>query len=434
MPKLGQMTEESTIVRWLKREGEPVAKGEILFEIETDKAVMEVESFFQGTLLKILVQEGETVPVMQTVGFVGEPGERFTLDQAPISTPVAPAKEAKSPSSASSPAESSRIPLNESPATTETGEAPRFKISPRAKRLARNRGIQATGIRGTGPGGRVIERDVKSYLVDYDRLRVGPAARQLAAQESLDLLAVHPLAGDGRIRVEDVRAAISERPRTLSRMRQAIAERLTRSFTTTPHFFVTVSVDVTELSAWRERLRQQGRNYSITDFIVRAAALALSEFPDVNSTTDGRSVQWHCHIHIGLAVSLHNGLVVPVIRDARDLGVEEIHERAGELIAKARAGKLTPDEMAGSTFTISNMGMLDVENFTAIINPGESAILAVSSARPEPVVRNGQVVVRTMMKMTLSSDHRLIDGALAARFINAIKTRLEDIALWNQTM
>jgi len=217
-------------------------------------------------------------------------------------------------------------------------------------------------------------------------------------------------------------------------MRQVIAERLTRSFTTKPHFFVTVSVDVTELSAWRERLRQQGRNYSITDFIVRAAALALSEFPDVNSTTDGRSVQWHCHIHIVRAVSLDNGLVVPVIRDARDLGVEEIHERAGELIAKARAGKLTPDEMAGSTFTISNMGMLDVENFTAIINPGESAILAVSSARPEPVVRNGQVVVRTMMKMTLSSDHRLIDGALAARFINAIKTRLEDIALWNQTM
>jgi pyruvate dehydrogenase E2 component (dihydrolipoamide acetyltransferase) len=174
-------------------------------------------------------------------------------------------------------------------------------------------------------------------------------------------------------------------------------------------------------------------SYTITDFILNAAALALSEFPTVNSTTDGESTRWHSRIHLGLAVALEQGLVVPIIRDANVLTLAEIHDRATELTARARAGKLTPAEMTGSTFTISNMGMLDIENFTAIINPGESAILAVSSIVKQPVVRDGQIVIRSMMKMTLSSDHRIIDGALAARFLNTIRKKLEETSLWKRS-
>jgi pyruvate dehydrogenase E2 component (dihydrolipoamide acetyltransferase) len=215
-------------------------------------------------------------------------------------------------------------------------------------------------------------------------------------------------------------------------MRQVIAQRLSRSFTSTPHFFVTVSVDMTDLETLRAEVKALGRAYTVTDFILKGVALALQEFPDVNSSTDGEKVWWHSRVHLGVAVALERGLVVPVIRDADELTLPEIHERATELTAKARAGKLTPAEMAGSTFTVSNLGMLDVENFTAIINPGEGAILAVSSIRKQPVVKDDQLVARSIMKMTLSSDHRIIDGVLAARFLNAIKGKLEEITLWKR--
>jgi pyruvate dehydrogenase E2 component (dihydrolipoamide acetyltransferase) len=201
---------------------------------------------------------------------------------------------------------------------------------------------------------------------------------------------------------------------------------------TQPHFFVTVSVDMTDLVGYRSQLKAAGAPYTATDFIAAAAVLALKEFPEVNSSTDGKTVRWHSQVHLGLAVSLEQGLVVPVLRRADELSLAEINAGSKALADKARAGKLAPDEMTGSTFTISNMGMLNVENFTAIINTGEAAILAVASTLPQPVVRNGQIVVRQIMKMTLSSDHRLVDGALAARFINTIKAKLEDFELWKR--
>jgi pyruvate dehydrogenase E2 component (dihydrolipoamide acetyltransferase) len=266
----------------------------------------------------------------------------------------------------------------------------------------------------------------------YDRLRIAPTARKLAAREKLDILSLEGHGSSGRITVADVQRAIAERPKPMSRMRQVIAERLTQSFASAPHFFVTVSVDMTDLEAFRSELKAQGTAYSITDFILKAVALALRQFPTVNSTTDGKNIRWHSKVHLGLAVSVEQGLVVPVIRDADEMTLGEIHASAKELTAKARAGKLTPAEMTGSTFTVSNMGMLDVENFTAIINPGESAILAVSSVQKRPVVREDRVTIRSVMKMTLSSDHRLIDGVLAAQFVNAVKSRLEEIALWKR--
>ncbi len=406
VPKLGQSEGEVTIVRWNKREGETVSRGDILFEIETDKTVLEVESYFDGTLLKILAPEGETVAVLSVVGYIGQPGE--TIPEAGAHPAgEAPATQPAEPTTATPPA---------SVAAAEPTPPAAVRISPRAARLASEHGINVASIKGSGPGGRITERDVQAFL-EKQCGPSGPAAAATAAQAATPAAATAAAKPGG------------ETPVALSRMRQIIAGRMMESVATAPHFFVTVSADVTEVEVLRAEWKAAGRSYSITDFILKAVALALAEFPLVNARTDGKSVWHHAAIHLGVAVSLDDGLVVPVIRDAGQLSLKEIHERAVELTVKARAGKLTPDEMRGSTFTVTNMGMLDVENFTAIINPGESAILAVSSAQPRPVVRGGDIAVRMMMKMTLSADHRLIDGAVAARFLNAVKKRLEDASM-----
>ena len=445
MPKFGQMTEESSIVEWLKKEGEPVAKGDILFTVETDKSVMEVESFTEGTLLKILVPPGVSVPVQSTVGFLGQPGEPIPAVPAPApqgpkraapAQPKAPAPPV--PKAAPEPAlKGPAAPGDGAQAAPAPAAAPavpaRFRISPRARALATDCVIDPGGIPGSGPMGRVVERDVRAYLDarGYGRIHISPAAKQLAAQERLDLLSLAGTGEAGRIGVADVRRAMAERPRPMSRMRQVIAQRLTQSVLTSPHFFVTVEVDMTALLELRARLKEQGAPYTVTDFISQAVVLALQDFPDVNSWTDGKSIRWHSHVHLGLAVALEQGLVVPVIRNAEELTLAELNARSRELADRARQGKLAPDEMTGSTFTISNMGMLDVENFTAIINPGEAAILAVASTLSKPVALEGKTVVRSIMKMTLSADHRLIDGAMAARFLNAVKQKLQDPELWN---
>jgi pyruvate dehydrogenase E2 component (dihydrolipoamide acetyltransferase) len=396
MPKFGQMTEESAIVEWLKKEGDKVAKGDILFTVETDKSVMDVESFEEGTLLKIVVQPGVSVPVQSTVGFLGKPGEAIPKVTAPMSAALKPAAAEVGravPSAPSSP----------QPTVAQRKAPAPFHISPRAATLAGEHGINPSHITGTGPGGRVVEKDVKAYL------------ETKGCQQP-------------RILSTTKEPAANEKP--MSRMRQIIAQRLTQSVTTIPHFFVTAEVDMTDLIQFRAKLKEKGAAYSVTDFISQAVIRTLKEFPDVNSSTDGKSIRRNSRVHLGLAVSLKEGLVVPVIRNADGLTLAELNARSKELMEKARNGKLGPDEMTGSTFTISNMGMLDVENFTAIINPGESAILAVSSTLKKPVARGDQVVVRSIMKMTLSSDHRLIDGAMAARFINAVKQKLEDIEQW----
>jgi pyruvate dehydrogenase E2 component (dihydrolipoamide acetyltransferase) len=438
MPKFGQMTEDSAIVEWLKKEGDKVAKGDILFTVETDKSVMEVESFEEGTLLKIAVRPGVSVPVQSTVGFLGKSGEAVPDVIAPPSAPKQEAARAvpSAPSVVPPSPQHSTTPAPPSPAIHQSINPPiqsaLFRISPRAAALARDCVIDPSRITGSGPGGRVVEKDVKAYLEakGYSRLRISPAAKQLAAKEKLDVLAIQGTADSGRISVADVERALAEKPKPMSKMRQIIAQRLTQSVVTSPHFFVTVEVDMTDLVKFRAQLKENGAPYTVTDFISQAVVLTLKEFPEVNSATDGKTVRWNSHVHLGLAVSLEQGLVVPVIRNAEELTLAELNAHAKELADKARSGKLAPDEMTGSTFTISNMGMLDVENFTAIINPGESAILAVSSVLAKPVVRYDKVVARSIMKMTLSSDHRIIDGAMAARFTNAVKQKLEDLELW----
>ncbi len=443
MPKPGQFTEECTIVKWLKKEGDAVAKGDILFEIETDKANMEVESFFEGTLLKILTPEGGTVPVQAVVAWVGQPGEAIPATP-PAATPKPAAAPAVSgqktevrsqkPAVSASQAAPVSAPVLQHSSTPALQSSRRLRISPRAKALAERSVINPAPIRGTGPGGRIVEKDVLAYLESkgYAQLKITPTAKEMAAAEKLDLLTIRGTGEAGKITVDDIKRAVAEKPKAMSKMRQVIAQRLTQSFSSTPHFFVTVSVDMTDLVAYRATLKAKNLPYSVTDFIAMAVTLCLKEFPAVNSSTDGKSIWWHSKVNLGLAVSLESGLVVPVVRDADDLTLQELHDTSAALFEKARNGKLLPDEMSGSTFTISNMGMLNVENFTAIINPGEAAILAVSSTTKQAVVKNDQIVVRQMMKITLSSDHQVIDGALAAQFVNALKAKLEDVTLWKK--
>jgi pyruvate dehydrogenase E2 component (dihydrolipoamide acetyltransferase) len=437
MPKLGQTVEESTLVRWFKSEGDIIAKGDVLFEIETDKAVLEVESFFEGTLLKILVAEGETVPVLSTVGFVGEVGEELP-EVTPPPSPVQKSGPKKNSADiqAQVTAAGSALPVAPHAAAAVPERSARSSISPRARKLAKDAVIDPQHITGTGPDGRIVEKDVEIYLDarGYHDLRITPAAKSLAAKESLDVLAIEGTADGNKIVVADVERAVAEKPKPMSKMRQIIAERLTRSITTAPHFFVTVPVDMTGLIELRAELKTKTLAFSITDYAIMSVVLALKEFPDVNGSTDGKSVVRHSNIHLGLAVALDDGLVVPVIRNADDMTFGQLHDSAAKLVDKARGGTLIPEEMQGSTFTMSNMGMLDVENFTAIINPGEAAILAVSSIIKKPVVRDDEIRIRSMMKMTLSSDHRIVDGATAAGFMNCVKDKLENAGFWKNML
>ncbi|MFI5255403.1 MAG: dihydrolipoamide acetyltransferase family protein, partial [Candidatus Limnocylindrales bacterium] len=398
----GQMTEECVLTVWRKQEGEAVHKGDVLFEIETDKAAMEVESFDEGVLLKRIVHEGETVPVNAVCAWVGAPGEAIP-ELAPAE--FVPAEVASAPAAANGSSPEAAAPVVVAAPVPLAVHGDRLRISPRASRLAAEAGLDPRTIIGSGPGGRVLERDVVAAR------QAGPASPTRSTPAPALPAAV--VLGE-------------EEPRPLSRMRRVIAERLTRSFTTVPHFTVTVAVDVTRIEAERRRLKTVGAGLSVTDFVLAATAQSLVELPDVNARTDGTSVWQRRRVHLGLAVTLPTGLVVVVIRDADRLTLAELHEQAASLAAGARAGTLGPDDMTGSTFTVSNLGMFGVDEFSAIINPGESGILAVGSALPTPVAMAEGIAVRTVMKLTLSADHRMVDGELGARFLNAVRRRLED--------
>jgi pyruvate dehydrogenase E2 component (dihydrolipoamide acetyltransferase) len=454
MPKPGQMTEECTITRWHKVEGDPVRRGDALFEIETDKATMDVEAFDEGVLLRRLFAEGDTVPVNTICAYIGEPGEAVPETEAgvgagpipalavsaaesvpkavapaaaapaatepapatptaPAATPTAPAATTGTPTPPqarpSAPAPQADHPRPAQPSPTAPGWPTGPSVSPRAARLARARGIDLVGITGTGPGGRIVERDVlaaASRPSGGQRFVGGPAGA--AAAPSAD----------------------EAEPRPLGRIRRVIAERLAASWPTTPQFSVTVAADVSSLMALRRELRDAGHDLSVTDFVLAATAQTLVEFPDLNARTDGNLVWPRRRVHLGLAVAVPGGLLVPVIRDADAKSLLEIHETAARLVAGARAGALAPDELTGSTFTVSNLGMLGVESFAAIVNPGEAAILAVGSATSEPVAVGDGIGVRTIMRLTLSADHRLVDGELAARFLGALRRRLADLPGW----
>jgi len=419
MPKPGQMTEECTVLSWHKKEGDPVKRGDVLFEIETDKSTMDVEAFDDGVLLKIVAAEGDVVPVNTVCAYVGQAGEAIP-EAAPAEAAAAAAAAAPVPPPAPVPAATAapEAPASSPPAALPAADREgRLRISPRASRAAAEAGIDPRAIAGTGPGGRITERDV---LAAIQAAAAPPAPTALAAPGVAPALvpaALPPTPVDGE-----------DEPRPFNRMRRVIADRLTQSWTSTPHFTVTVAVDVTRLLALRAELKAAGTNLTVTDFVLAATAQTLAEFPDVNSRTDGVSVWPRRRVHLGVAVSLPAGLVVPVIRDADRMPIGELHDRAVALATAAREGTLPVDDMTGGTFTVSNLGMFGVEEFSAIINPGEAAILAVSSAIPTAVAIGDGLAVRSVMKLTLSADHRLVDGELGARFLGAIRRRLEDAA------
>jgi pyruvate dehydrogenase E2 component (dihydrolipoamide acetyltransferase) len=446
IPKLGQSEETVSIVKWHKAEGDTVAKGDVLFEVETDKAVLEVESQFEGTLLKVVIPEGKEVPVMSIAAVLGDPGEDIPAIEQPKPAPAekpapAPAKKPgiETKKTTPAPAQPTAPVATHQPAPVAPAPQPAkpdwHPVSPRAKKFAKDYLIDLDQVTGTGPNGRVVERDVMAYLdeIDYASHKITPTAKSMAQQIGLPITELQATGKSGRITVADVKKAEAQQPKPMSKMRQVIARRLQQSKQQIPHFYVTVSVDMTDLSAYRKTLKNAGFALSFNDFILKASALTLAEFPDVNSVVsdDNQTVRWSADINVGMAVSVDQGLVVPVIRDTDKLDMDELHDVARELATKARDGKLTPNEMKGGTFTVSNMGMLQVDEFSAIINPGESAILAVSGIFPTPVVDDDRnIVVRDMMKITLSADHRVVDGAMAAQFCRAIKSKLENLELW----
>jgi len=409
MPKMGDTMEEGTILRWLKREGDQVAADEPIAEIETDKANVEMTAEEAGTLTKIVVPEGQTVPVGAVIAQIGVAGEG-AAKEAPAA--AEPAREARPPAQ-----ESSRPAQQERTAAGPAAE--RVKASPLARKKARQLGIDLALIQGSGPGGRIVERDVAAF---HERHGAGlPAAPAMppgppepAAPARVPVTAAPTLEGQDY---------------DLSRMRRAIARITTQSKQTIPHFYLVMPVEMESALGLLESMNAGAGEARITinDLVVKASAVALAKFPDVNvSFTPEEKVRRYQAINIGVAVGTNEGLTIPVIMDCGSRTLRQISAEARALIAKARGGTLSPQEMSGATFTVSNLGMFGVEEFAAIISPPQSAILAVGAVLPEAVPgRDGGVEVRRRMRVTLSCDHRTVDGLLGARFLQEVRRLLE---------
>jgi len=429
MPKLGQTVEEATVARWIKQEGDAVARGEVVLEITTDKATLEVESYHSGVLRKVLAPEGAVVPVNQVIAYIG--GADEPIPEAPAApTPVAPQQRSEAAPSVGGSGPSAQVGA---PAPV-LAEAPagRIKASPRARRLAQRELVPLAVVRGSGPGGRIVEKDVAAYLERRASLRVTPTALKLAYEQGVDVLGLEGSGRDGKITKADVSARRPEGVRGAgglvepTPMRRIIAERMSRSKATIPHYYLAMRCDVTELAALRRALRRErGVRVSYSDFLLAACARALGEVPEVCSRWSEAGIESADSIDIGTAVALDEGLIVPVLRGVDTLTVTEIARLTRDLVARARSKRLTPDDYTGGVFTVTNLGMFGIDFFIPIVDPEQSAILGAGQVVEEPVVHLGEVTVRSMMKLVLSCDHRVIDGAVGARFLEEVRTRLE---------
>jgi len=423
LAKLSPTMEEGTVVKWSKKEGDTVKQGDVLAEIETDKANMEMEALGAGVLRKILVPAGGKAPVGALIGVIAGPDEDIAAFLSAAPAPAAPPPAAPPPSPpAPAPAAAERPAQVASPAPppppretppAQVAPAPqappaasgegRIKASPLARSMAAERGISLSSLEGSGPGGRIVKRDVEG------------ASSSPAAAPARSEAGVLPFPSQGP----------QELP--VSSMRKTIAKRLSESKFTAPHFYVTVDIDMAHAVEVREQLLQgENTKVSFNDLVVKACAKSLTRFPLVNASWRGDTIVSHGDVHVGVAVAIPDGLITPVVRHADRKSVVEISREVKDLAARAREKKLRPEEYTGSTFTISNLGMYDVTEFTAIINPPESAILAVGAARQVPVVDGERVVVGHRMKVTMSCDHRVVDGALAAQFLAEVRRLLEN--------
>ena len=421
MPVLGMTMEFGIIVEWMKKEGDSVTEGEVLFNVETDKSVMEVEARAAGTLLKILHGPGDEVPIQQVIGYIGSQGETIdgngggdtgggAVSEAVSSVDAAGTGAIDAPGDDTPAIVSPEQNGQGMPVIAETdGRPDRIKISPKARKHARDLGVAIENIVGTGPGGRIVFSDVEAHAAQAPATAPAPSA-------------VPAMAGPGSKRVQ------SRAP--LSGLRKVAAARLAESASTVPHFFLTMDVDMTRITSLREQLLAYGEKrglarVSVNDLIIKAAGITLRAFPAVNASLDGNEIVQYADVNVGFAVALDDGLVVPVVASADQKSVFEIAAITRALGEKARGKGLGPEDYGYGTFTISNLGMYGVDQFTAIINPPEAAILAVGRIKDTPVAVDGKVEIKAMMSITLSSDHRLIDGAVSGRFLAHFRDILE---------
>ena len=436
MPQMGYDMQEGTIVRWLKDEGAAVQVGEPIAEIETDKAVVEFESYADGVLRMILVSEGSTVPVGQTIAVVAEADEDLPdVPVAPTSDPEPSAEPTPEPvvdqtaepeaSDETQPVAPAPIPA---PAVVAGHADGPVRASPVARRLAEERGIDISQITGTGPGGRVVKKDVEA--VEPGTLPVPPPQAPPVVERPTVDVAPEPAPATPPRAAPAPEAALSGEKVPLSRMRQQIARVTVRSKREQPHFYIASDIDMTEAMALRRQINQslesQGVRVSVNDVIVMACVGAIKRYPKFNAFFADDGIQMNERINVGIAIAEEEGLIVPAILDCADKTLSEISQAARDLIERSQSGALHPEEYTGSTFSTSNLGMFDVTSFAAIIHPPQTAVLAVGTVEKRPVVRNDEIVIREMMTATLSADHRVVDGAEGAQFMVEVKSLLEN--------
>ena len=422
MPKLGFDMAEGTLVRWVKKEGDAVQEGELLAEIETDKATVEVESQYSGIVNKHLVAEGAAVPVGQSIAVVGAEGEDIDVDSLvssasdgedeAVTAQTEEVKESSGQSVEESPTQatprSTKQPADQ--ATFSNGSLPGgLRASPLARRIAEDKGADLRAINGSGPKGRIVKKDVEAFLA-------GGGAKAKPGLPAIPMADAGPIPADERI--------------PLTRLRAAIGRRMQQSRTEIPHFYVTHEYDMGRVMDARKQanavLQGSDEKLSVNDFIIKASALALRQFPNLNASLDGDAVLRHGHVNIGVAVAVENGLLTVVCRDADRKPLRQISMEVKQMAERVRSGKVQADDIEGSTFSISNLGMYDVAQFVAIVNPPEAAILATGAAQQVPVVDNGEIRPGWRMRATISVDHRVSDGAEAAQYLQALAGYLEN--------
>jgi pyruvate dehydrogenase E2 component (dihydrolipoamide acetyltransferase) len=405
MPKMSDTMTEGVIVSWLKNVGDAIKPGEILAEVETDKATMELENFVKGTLLHIGIPAGGSVPVDALIAIVGNAGEDISalLAASPAATPAAATETA--PVAPSNTAPAAPTPTVAEP-VSQTVTDSRLKASPLAKSLAKEMGIDISLVPGSGDNGRIVKRDVENFT---------PATSTSSAKAAAPIALPQIVASE----------SFTEVP--VSQMRKAIARRLGESKHTAPHFYLTMSIVMDNAIAARKQMNEFSEvKISVNDLIVKAVALSLRKNPHVNSSWLGDKIRYNQHIHVGVAVAIEDGLIVPVVKFADNKSLSHISVEVKQLAEKAKNKKLQPNEFEGNTFTISNLGMFGIDEFTAIINPPDACILAVGAAKETVIAQNGEMKIAQVMKVTLSCDHRVVDGATGSAFLQTLKDLLEN--------
>ena len=407
MPKMSDTMVEGTIVAWHKKVGDAVKSGELLAEVATDKATMEMESYEDGTLLHIEVKEGDAVKIDGLIAIIGQKG----TDVTPIINAYKNGKPSAAPAAASEPKqEQTAAPAAASaPAAHASSSDDRAKISPLARKIASDKGIDIKQVKGTGDHGRVIKRDVENF-------KAAPAEASPAKGSSAPAVSLPAVVGQ---------ESFDELP--VSQMRKVIVKRLSESLYTAPHFYLTMEINMDKAIEARNSINEvAAAKVSFNDMVIRASAAALRKHPMVNASWQGDKIRVNHHIHIGVAIAIEDGLVVPVVRFADSKSLSHISLEVKELGGKAKSKKIQPADMSGNTFTISNLGMFGIDEFTSIINSPDSCILSVGGIKQTPIVKNGQIVVGNIMKVTLACDHRVVDGAVGSAFLQTLKSYLED--------